>query len=80
MKKPSLILLMSALSLMTAIPAFAGGNSYPEAVVYVRDQGLYFDSIVRTGLPQKGRLQKLEMVDRQGELDCGPGDPVHIFI
>ncbi|MGD8621574.1 MAG: hypothetical protein PVH60_06470, partial [Anaerolineales bacterium] len=41
-------------------------------------QGLYYDSIVLTDLPQKGRFQKLEMVEGQLETDFGPGDPGYL--
>ena len=44
-------------------------------VVYVRSQGLYYDSIVVAQLPNKGPFQKLEMgPDYPLETDYGPGD------
>ncbi|MGD8849389.1 MAG: hypothetical protein PVI81_05740 [Anaerolineales bacterium] len=78
MKKYGLLILVLALSLTAVIPAFASGNPHTEAVVYVRSQGLYYDSIVLTDLPQKGRFQKLEMVEGQLETDFGPGDPGYL--
>lgn len=44
-------------------------------VVYVRSQGLYYDTFVSaSSLPPKGRFQKLEA----GETDFGPGDPGYL--
>ena len=81
-KKSALILLVVAISLVAVVPAFAGGGPPPttpdgdrvRVEVYVRSQGLTYDSIVGPALPMKGRFQKLEMVDGRLETDFGPGD------
>jgi hypothetical protein len=77
-KKFGLILLVLALSLLAAVPAFAGGRVDATEVVYVRNQGLYFDTIVLGDLPQQGRFQKLEMGSHGLETDYGPGDPGYL--
>jgi hypothetical protein len=44
-------------------------------VVYVTSQNLFFDSIVRTSLPQNGPFQLLEMAGPSGlQTEFGPGD------
>ena len=55
-----------------------GGRPGSKVVVYVRSQGLYYDSIVTADLPRKGRFQKLEMVNARLETDFGPGDPGYL--
>lgn len=57
-------------------PEFArGGRAGPTGTVYVRSQGLYFDTFVTAEeLPMQGRFQKLE----NGETDYGPGDPGYL--
>ena len=45
-----------------------------EPVVFVTSQGLYFDSIVQTMLPQKGPFQQLFMTAHGLETEFGPGD------
>jgi hypothetical protein len=42
--------------------------------VYVRNQALFYDSVVTADLPMKGRFQKLEMGANGLETDFGPGD------
>ena len=44
------------------------------AVVFVRSQGLYYDSVVLNDLPPNGPFQVLEVVDGQLTTDFGPGD------
>jgi len=52
-----------------------GGRAGPIGTVYVRSQGLYFDTFVSAErLPMQGRFQKLE----DGETDYGPGDPGYL--
>ena len=84
-KKSALVALVVAISLVFAVPAFAGGpppvdedGSRIRPVVYVTSQNLYYDSIVGPSLPMKGRFQKLEMVDGQLQTEFGPGD--HDFV
>ncbi len=80
MKKLGLILLVLALSLVAAIPAFAGDNGRGSGpVVYVESQGLFYDSIVLADLPQRGRFQKLEMEGPTGlSTEFGPGDQGYV--
>jgi hypothetical protein len=52
-----------------------GGRAGPIGTVYVRSQGLYYDTFVSADrLPMHGRFQKLE----DGETDFGPGDPGYL--
>jgi hypothetical protein len=78
MKKLSLVLLVLALSLVAAIPAFAGDFPHPRAVVFVESQGLYYDSIVLGDLPQKGRFQQLVPTADGLTTQYGPGDPGYL--
>jgi hypothetical protein len=84
-KKVSVIGFLLVLSLLTVLPAFAGGRG-DGPVVYVSSQGLYYDSIITVspekGLPMNGPFQKLEM-DGPGnefllETEFGPGDPSYV--
>ena len=84
-KKSALIGLVVAISLVFAVPAFAGGPPPKDEdgkrlrpVVYVTSQALYYDSIVGPSLPMKGRFQKLEVVAGQLQTAFGPGD--HDFV
>lgn len=55
--------------------AVGGRNHGALGVVYVRSQGLYYDTFVSVdALPHEGRFQKLEA----GETDYGPGDPGYL--
>ncbi len=48
-------------------------------VIYVRSQGLYYDSIVTADpLPWKGPFQQLEVTADRLETDHGPGDPEYV--
>jgi hypothetical protein len=52
-----------------------GGRAGPIGTVYVRSQGLYYDTFVSAErLPMRGRFQLLE----DGETDFGPGDPGYL--
>ena len=52
-----------------------GGRAGTLGVVYVRSQGLYFDTFVSAEtLPRRGPFQLLE----DGETDFGPGDPGYV--
>ena len=52
-----------------------GGRAGTSGVVFVRSQGLYYDTFVaKDPLPMRGRFQKLE----SGETDFGPGDPQYL--
>ncbi|MCK5647013.1 MAG: hypothetical protein KAH97_09545 [Anaerolineales bacterium] len=77
-RKIVLSLLVFALAIVAAVPAFAavGGRNGPSTgVVYVTSQDLYYDTIVLGALPQHGRFQKLEMEGPTGlQTEFGPGD------
>ncbi len=84
-KKSALVALVVAISLVFAVPAFAGGPPpFPEGerarvVVYVTSQGLTYDSIVGPDLPMEGPFQEL-VVDSDMNLstEFGPGDPGYL--
>jgi hypothetical protein len=50
------------------------GNPHDGPVIYVTNQGLYYDAIVTTMLPQKGPFQQLFPTDDGLETEFGPGD------
>ena len=61
---------------LVASDASAGGRKSSELVVYVSNQGLYYDSIIAAqAIPAKGPFQKLKM-NAEGQLYTmwGPGD------
>jgi len=81
-KKSALVALVVAISLVFAVPAFAGGpppglpnGERMRPVVFVESEQLYYDSIVGPTLPMKGPFQKLNE-DSDGQLYTmwGPGD------
>lgn len=74
----SFVMVAVVLSLMIAVPAFADGRHQSDVVIYVTNQGLYYDSIVGPELPPHGPFQKLEMVDGQLQTEFGPGDPGYV--
>jgi hypothetical protein len=58
----------------TSVDVLAGRGDGP--VIYVRSQGLFYDSIVTADpLPPRGPFQLLEMGANGLETDFGPGDP-----
>lgn len=70
-----LILVIAALALVSVIPAFANRGNGELGVVYVRSQGLYYDTFVSAQtLPMEGPFQLLE----GGETDFGPGDKGYV--
>jgi hypothetical protein len=85
-KKSALVALVVAISLVFAVPAFAGGGPPPElpdgdrvrVVVHVTSQNLYYDSIVGPALPMEGPFQKLEVGSNGLETEFGPGDPGYV--
>ena len=85
-KKSALVALVVAISLVFAVPAFAGGpppglpdGERARPVIYVTSQNLYYDSIVGPALPMKGRFQKLVIgEDMSLSTEFGPGD--HNFV
>ena len=85
-KKSALVALVVAISLVFAVPAFAGGpppnlprGDRARPVIKVTSQGLYYDSVVGPSLPMEGPFQKLE-ADQDGNLstEFGPGDPGYV--
>ena len=76
MKRRLLILvLVVVLAMIAVIPASANRGDGALGTVYVRSQGLYFDTFVSADpLPMKGPFQKLEA----GETDYGPGDQGYV--
>ena len=47
-------------------------------VIYVTSQGLYYDSIVLTDVPQKGNFQQLVPGQNGLETEFGPGEIGHL--
>ncbi|MHC4938545.1 MAG: hypothetical protein ACYTHK_06215 [Planctomycetota bacterium] len=81
------ILSLAFLSLITVGAFIALGNERAEAnrgngalgVVYVRSQGLYYDTFVtRDPLPPHGRFQLLEDKGNGPETEYGPGDKGYV--
>jgi hypothetical protein len=80
LRKISFIVMVLALGLLMAIPAFAappaqGGRAGTDIKVYVTSQELVYESIVTADLPPHGPFQKLEMDGPTGlQTEFGPGD------
>lgn len=75
----STVVLMSTAVVMSSVTSanerVTGRGTGP--VIYVTSQGLYYDSIVLTDLPQKGNFQQL-IPDANGlQTEFGPGDVGH---
>jgi hypothetical protein len=67
--------MVAALTLLAVVPASANRGNGDLGVVYVRSQGLYYDTFVSAkSLPMRGPFQKLEA----GETDFGPGDKGYV--
>jgi hypothetical protein len=74
-RKFAILFVVGILALLTAVPASANRGDGALGVIYVRSQGLYYDTFVTNDtLPMKGRFQKLE----NGSTDFGPGDPGYL--
>lgn len=70
-----IVLAVLVLGLVAVFPASANRGDGMLGVVYVRSQGLYYDTFVTADpLPMEGRFQKLEA----GETDYGPGDQGYV--
>ena len=81
LKRITVILLVVALSITVAVPAFASPGGRPDSpiVIYVTSQGLYYDSIPGPNLPWKGPFQKLEGIPPDNLwTEFGPGDPGYV--
>jgi hypothetical protein len=71
---PSLVPAVTASPTANATAA-KGGRAGTTGVVFVRSQGLYFDTFVaRDPLPMQGPFQLLE----NGQTEFGPGDPGYL--
>ena len=93
-RKVTLTLFVVVLSLVVAVPVFAGGGPPPtdedgnrvRVAVYVTSQGLTFDSIVGPALPPHGPFQQLfppgtnpDWPERTNlSTEFGPGNPGHV--
>ena len=76
-----LVLLTTALTVTSSLTAGnndKGRNSPGSPVVYVTSQGLYYDSIVLTDLPQKGNFQQLIPTEMGLTTEFGPGEVGHL--
>ena len=81
-RKMLVTLMITALMLVMAVPAFARGkgNPKPQPVIYVTGQGLAYDSIVTADpVPMAGPFQKLEVGGPTGlQTEFGPGDQGYV--
>ena len=85
-KKSALVALVVAISLVFAVPVFAGGpppglpgGDRARPVIFVESQGLYYDSIVGPSLPMKGPFQEL-IVHEDNSLSTKNGPRVPGFV
>ncbi|MFT5452792.1 MAG: hypothetical protein ACI9N9_002290 [Enterobacterales bacterium] len=77
----ALVLLTAALTVTSSLTAGKnkkGRNSEGSPVIYVTSQGLYYDSIVLTDLPQKGNFQQLVPTEMGLTTEFGPGEVGHL--
>lgn len=72
----AVVLISSAFTMASA--TYAAGNPHPAPVIYVTSQGLFYDSIVLTDLPQKGDFQQLVPTSTGLTTEFGPGDVGHL--
>lgn len=74
------ILIRTALAVLAISTAATGFSDQPDGpVVYVTSQGLFFDSIVLTGLPPQGPFQLFEFGGPSGFMtEWGPGDKDYV--
>ena len=64
-------------SVSQAKPRETGRGNPDGPVIFVTSQGLYFDSIVLTDLPQRGPFQQLVPTEMGLTTEFGPGQPGH---
>ncbi len=70
------LLAVAVVAALAFMPADAQAGRGDGPIIYVRSQGLYYDSIVTADpLPPYGPFQLLEMGPNGLETDFGPGDP-----
>jgi hypothetical protein len=71
--------LASSTAAPTSTVQSAGGRHTATGVIYVTDQGLYYDTFVaKDPLPMKGPFQPLTMGPHGAETPYGPGDPGYL--
>jgi hypothetical protein len=70
-----LVCVAAALGLSVAAGATPGGRASATGVVFITNQGLYYDTFVTNDpLPMEGEFQLLE----NGTTEFGPGDPGYL--
>jgi hypothetical protein len=78
----AVLLAVTAAILAAAVTKHATANGRGSGpIVYVTSQGLFYDSIVLTDLPQQGPFQLLEMGGPGPDglfTEFGPGDPGYL--
>lgn len=74
MKSVLLSILVVFFLTASVVDARGNGSKSEGPVIYVTGQGLYYDSIVLTMLPQKGPFQQLIPTDSGLQTPYGPGD------
>jgi len=72
------ILALSAMMATNSLAGNPGKGRGSGPVIYVTSQGLFYDSIVLTELPMKGRFQQLSMGQFGLETEFGPGNVGYI--
>ena len=75
------VLISSAITMTSATYAAentSGRGSPGSPIIFVESQGLYFDSIALTDLPQKGDFQQLVPGMNGLSTEFGPGDVGHL--
>ena len=81
-KTLSAAVLIGSAIMMTGVSHAAnnqsGRGSPGSPIVYVTSQGLYYDSIALTDLPQKGNFQQLVPGMNGLSTEFGPGDIGHL--
>jgi hypothetical protein len=74
-RRLSVVLVVVVLAMLSVVPALANRGDGALGVIYVRSQGLYYDTFVTNEtLPMQGNFQKLE----NHVTDFGPGDPGYL--
>ena len=75
-RKLAVLFVVLVIALMTAGPAYANRGDGALGVIYVRSQGLYYDTFVTNDpLPMQGAFQQLYA---DHSTDFGPGDPGYL--
>lgn len=79
-KKLFTVSIATAIAVVMAVTTYANRGNGELGTVYVRSQGLYYDTFVPVEvLPHHGRFQQLVPVPGQAsETDFGPGDPGYL--